>query len=59
MDVEIIGGEKLTGTVSDDFTDLPPEQALKRILTGVNYVLKERPALIVTGLEPLSHDHLF
>ena len=42
--VEVIGAEKLTGPISTEFTDLPLEEALARVLAQVNYAVKHEPA---------------
>lgn len=41
--IEIVGGEKLSGQVTVDIMDLPPTEALAKLLAGVNYVVQERP----------------
>jgi len=39
--IAVVGQEKLAGTVSVEFADLPVEPALVKILTNVNYVIQE------------------
>jgi hypothetical protein len=51
--IEVIGQEKLTGSVSVDFASLPTEPALVKLLTNVNYVIQE-----VAGSEPNAPQHL-
>src|SRR5687768_5514656 len=41
--IEVIGGEKLAGVVSADFTELAPARAMATLLEGVNYIIQERP----------------
>jgi len=49
--VEVIGGEKLTGAISTEFTTLPLEEGLARVLAQVNYAVKHEPG------RPSSADH--
>jgi hypothetical protein len=51
--LEVVGLEKLSGSVSVDFANLPPEPALVKILTNVNYVVQE-----VAGADANAPHHL-
>jgi hypothetical protein len=42
--IEVGGGDKLRGPLSIDFSEMAPKDALAKILSGVNYVIQERPA---------------
>jgi hypothetical protein len=49
--LEVVGAENLTGLVTAELVDLPLDQALAKLLAGVNYVLQERQG---TGRGPGS-----
>ena len=51
--IEVTGGDKLIGRISVDFANLAPKEALSKILTGVNYVVQERPAAKGSAASPL------
>jgi hypothetical protein len=56
--IEVVGAEKLSGSVSAEFRDLAPKQALDTLLTGVNYLITERPVAAGSrGRQLVVHVH--
>jgi hypothetical protein len=52
--IQVTGDNRLTGPISDDFSDLPTTEALERILVHVNYLIVKVPRSKAATSEQLA-----